>query len=59
MKNFKLFIGVILMFVCLFIIAAIDSFSTGGTIISLIVAYFFGRDGFRLINKYSKEEKID
>lgn len=59
MKNFKLFIGAILMFVCLFLIAAIDSFSTGGVVLAMIAAYFFGRDGFRLINKYSKEEKID
>jgi hypothetical protein len=59
MKNFKLFIGAILMFVCLFIIAAIDSFSTGGVVLAMIAAYFFGRDGIRLINKYGKKEMID
>lgn len=59
MKTFKIFIGAILMFVCLFLIAAIDSFSLGGIILAVIVAYFCGRDAARLINKYGKKEDID
>ena len=59
MKNFKIFIGAVLLFVAMFIIAAIDSFSFGGTIVALIVAFLFGRDGIRLINKYGKQEVID
>ena len=57
--NFKVFIGAVLLFVAMFIIAAIDSFSTGGVIVGLIVAFLFARDGGRLIIKYSKEELID
>ena len=59
MKNFKIFIGAVLLFVAMFIVAVIDSFSFCGTIVALIVAFFFGRDGIRLINKYSKQEVID
>ena len=59
MKNFKIFIGAVLLFVAMFIIAVIDSFSFGGTIIALIVAFLFARDGGRLIIKYSKQEVID
>ena len=59
MKNFKIFIGAVLLFVAMFIVAAIDSFSFGGTIIALIVAFLFARDGGRLIIKYSKQEVID
>ena len=59
MKNFKIFIGAVLLFVAMFIIAAIDSFSTGGTILALFAAFLFGRDGARLINKYFKQELID
>lgn len=57
--NFKVFIGAVLLFVAMFIIAAIDNFSTGGVIVGLIVAFLFARDGGRLIIKYSKEELID
>lgn len=59
MKTIKFFTGAILMFICLFLIAALDSFSFVGTILAVVAAYFCGRDGFRLINKYSKEEVLD
>ena len=59
MKNFKIFTGAVLLFVAMFIIAVIDSFSFGGTVIALIVAFLFARDGGRIIIKYSKQEEID
>ena len=59
MKNFNIFIGAVLLFVAMFIVASIDSFSFGGTVIALIVAFLFARDGGRMIIKYSKQEEID
>jgi len=59
MKTFKIALGLVLLFVACFIICAIDSFSLGGTIVALLVAFFFGRDGIRILNKYIKPENID
>lgn len=59
MKNFKIVTGFVLFFIACFIICAIDSFSLGGTIIALFIAFFCGRDGIRIVNKYIKPENID
>jgi len=59
MKNFKIAIGFVLFFVACFIVCAIDCFSLGGTIVALFIAFFCGRDGIRIFNKYTEPENID
>lgn len=59
MNKLKTFIGAILLFIAMFIISAIDNFSTGGVILGVFAAFLFGGGGCHLICKYGKYEELD
>ena len=59
MEKIKLYIGAVLLFICVILIVAIDSLNFELSVFALIAAYFCGRDGGRLNIKYGKQDEID
>ncbi len=59
MEKIKVYTGAVLLFICVILIAAIDSLNFELSVFALIAAYFCGRDGGRLIIKYDKQDEID